>query len=550
MSPSSYSRRSVQAFALTFLPIFALLFNFLSYNRFSILRPESLVLVCVLLAAATIAMAVAAAWGPAAFIVPAFCLLTYANAVIPFVEMTSSYGAGQAAFLFAAVIVLGILLHRTGARLRSAVILVLLVMIGSQAALSFARPDQMVVKNAAAGKSDAGPVIILILDSQIGANGLPRRAPEYAKSYAAMIQLNERWNFRMFPAAFSHYGHTQESLPSAVEFKELGRATGGKIERNRVFEILKRKGYRLHVFEVDHLKFCNPGPDEPDACYLYLASGLDGLKHFDLPVGLKSLVIAGHWIVTVHPFVLTRIVLQRGLGFAFGPKLMEMPLLGQGALYNRSGSLNSVATFEKLKEDVRKNPKGTAFFAHLLIPHNPFLLDENCTPSSRAEDWSDGLRNPPTNEARRQEVYARYLPQMRCTFKLLSDWFTELEKAGLLDKATIILFGDHGSRIGTYPSAAEVERENTDMMLRDYFSALFAIRSPGIAPGLDPASKPIQTLLPEALESPEKLSIPNPDDFYVKVPSSSSFSEGEPLHKHRFRPDLLTSPDSSKQIAQ
>jgi arylsulfatase A-like enzyme len=80
---------------------------------------------------------------------------------------------------------------------------------------------------------------------------------------------------------------------------------------------------------------------------------------------------------------------------------------------------------------------------------------------------------------------------------LLNDLLESLEKDGLLDDATIIIHGDHGSRITLANPLAAMSDYYTDRDVIDGFSTLFAIRSETIEPGYDGLSRSIQNLFAE-----------------------------------------------------
>jgi arylsulfatase A-like enzyme len=85
--------------------------------------------------------------------------------------------------------------------------------------------------------------------------------------------------------------------------------------------------------------------------------------------------------------------------------------------------------------------------------------------------------------------------------KKLDGLLVQLDRRGLLDDATIIINGDHGSRIplhfpsGTTLAAGVLE----DADYRDTFSTLFAIKAPEVSPGYDAAPAPLVGLLNQHL---------------------------------------------------
>ena len=155
-------------------------------------------------------------------------------------------------------------------------------------------------------------------------------------------------------------------------------------------------------------------------------------------------------------------------------------MLGSSARYDRVAQVNVMSTLEKLKQDIRDNPTGTAFFAHLLIPHGPYVFNKSCRIPSDAQAWFGRFRRPtPTGlmaDLERAERYRRYLSQLQCIYRKLDDLLNVLRQAGILEQAVIVLQGDHGSRISTLPTLRHQDHPQWTRMLRDHYSTLFAVR--------------------------------------------------------------------------
>jgi hypothetical protein len=125
-----------------------------------------------------------------------------------------------------------------------------------------------------------------------------------------------------------------------------------------------------------------------------------------------------------------------------------------------------------------------------MVPHYPYVFDDRCELRPRAADWltnhiapSDSLvYNTVDSRALR---YQRYTDQVRCVLSMLDDLLVTLDSRGLLQEATIIVNGDHGSRIAEhFPSGITLAGGVlTETDYRDTFSTLYAIKSPGVQPG-------------------------------------------------------------------
>ena len=85
---------------------------------------------------------------------------------------------------------------------------------------------------------------------------------------------------------------------------------------------------------------------------------------------------------------------------------------------------------------------------------------------------------------------------MFCLHRQLGTLLRVLRQTGPLEDATVILHGDHGSRITTVRPV----NDNRDRLTRDDFidgfSTFFAVYSPRLAPGYDNTLTPIQEIFP------------------------------------------------------
>jgi hypothetical protein len=535
-----FKRLDFQAAALTLLPSLALLLNFLNFNNYSFLKWESLIVIAALLVLALLALGLGALWRPAAYLIPAFWMVIYMDTLAPIMQKMQLRAGWQAVLYVAVALLLAMLLHRIGVKARNVAVVVFTVIVLSNAVLTqqslpFERTDPQ-----PAFQADASlpPYIHLILDAHIGVNGLPREAPGYAAAHETMMRFFERWGFRVFPAAFSHYSETEWSLPNLVGFTEISvNFDGQNVKRNRLFEELKARRYRLHVYESDSLHFCQPEGVHVDFCFTYNPNSLKGLNSIAMLPTVKALVVAGHWLGSMQLFQVAI------AAFNYILRLVnEQPL----ELPDRSAPLNSIAALERIMLDVRTNPTGDAFFAHLIIPHEPYVYDAECTPSINPRQWTE---NPPTakglSDYARSELYGLYLSQLRCIYRFLDRWMTQLNQAGILDRSTIVLHGDHGAGISTYPLPHKDTEVVSLRMLRDNFSTLFAVHSPGLTPGLDPVVKPINRLARELIESPQQMSYAESDELFLlmhrEIPTSY-YDPKEILERYPISADLFAPP--------
>jgi arylsulfatase A-like enzyme len=98
----------------------------------------------------------------------------------------------------------------------------------------------------------------------------------------------------------------------------------------------------------------------------------------------------------------------------------------------------------------------------------------------------------------RNDRYAQYHDQVRCTFRKFREMLDQLKAAGMFDDAVILVHGDHGSRIGRWASLGVDSKEaQTPQSRLDTYSTLFAVRAPWIEGGYDPGHSSLPDLVRE-----------------------------------------------------
>jgi hypothetical protein len=173
-------------------------------------------------------------------------------------------------------------------------------------------------------------------------------------------------------------------------------------------------------------------------------------------------------------------------------------------------SLGTLAAVRRLKRDLVTGPAaGRMFFAHLMLPHQPYYL----TPDCRVRDFGDWYNRKLYHDDRRMvsssrfrvEAYQRYFEQTTCLLGILDDLFGAMRDRAVFEAATIIVHGDHGSRITIRDPIFEGADLLSPSDLIDSYSTLFAIRIPGMAGGYDTRMRSVQDLFGEyVLDLPPK----------------------------------------------
>jgi hypothetical protein len=118
--------------------------------------------------------------------------------------------------------------------------------------------------------------------------------------------------------------------------------------------------------------------------------------------------------------------------------------------------------------NVPADPAPTFAFAHILLPHIPYLLEERCRPLAR--------QIPDDEEADTPEQRADYIAQVRCVDSLVLRTVTTVLRRSS-PAPVILVVGDHGSRFADVDFYAHPERVSS-AFLRERFGAFGAFYLP------------------------------------------------------------------------
>ena len=194
---------------------------------------------------------------------------------------------------------------------------------------------------------------------------------------------------------------------------------------------------------------------------------------------------------------------------------------------------------DTIAADLAKSRAGDFLFAHLLMPHYPYVYNADCQalrpPSDMASEATRSGRNASMDQDTRIRAttairYALYFQQIRCAHRKIDALIAAIPPS-LRHDAIVIIQGDHGSRIGLVEPNNRGESAFTGSDYADFFSTLFAVRSPRLAAANDlpPASITclLSILVKNDFESMEGLSACSSRNVVF-------FSD----HKPRVLPDL------------
>jgi hypothetical protein len=370
--------------------------------------------------------------------------------------------------------------------------------------VSFTRASEVPVSSPAGAGDPSLPVLVhVILDEHIGIEGLT--ADDDARAMGDRLRSFYLANgFRLFGAAYSEHMRTVRAIPALLNFgqeqpwkPEIAKK-GAFVSNNRYFDLLKQRGYALNVYQTHFLNYC----EHPaiSFCQVRPNSSLLSLETPSLAAPDKAILLA-HTLARLST-----------LARKANNSVSELTGIGTNLRDDRlPQAIPALETLHLLADRVRHAGGGTAFFAHVLIPHYPYVFDSDC----RAKPLANWLhrRDTPLAPHPTRNRGAAYYDQLSCILTALQPIF---DAAG--PNAILIVQGDHGSRITeTDPHVNTVGRFTASDLIAAY-STLYAVRAPAISPGYDGRPLPIGQLLGELVLSGFRSAAPNmPSGFTPSV---------------------------------
>jgi hypothetical protein len=376
-----------------------------------------------------------------------------------------------------------------------------------------ANPSSQRITNepgAAARASNAPLLIHLVLDEHIGVEGLPPEIADARQLRGELIAFYTSRGFRLFGGAYSQYANTFNAIANLLNFAERGvshpflrpGAAGRAWDLNdsAYFSMLQQRGYQLHLYQSTYMDLCHANGPRPRNCLTYPVASLGSVEDLPLRAYEKARFIVAAQLTRSRTLLLLSKAYERVVRQPLVRHGLDMP--SWRVEPPSFGPLPVPAVIEQLTRDILAHPRGHAFFAHLMVPHYPYVFDERCELRPRAADWltnhiaptDSPVYNTPDSRALK---YQRYTDQVRCVLIMLDDLLETLDSRGLLEEATIVVNGDHGSRIAEhFPSGTTLAGGLlTETDYRDTFSTLYAIKAPGVPPGYVQRPAPVVNLL-------------------------------------------------------
>jgi Sulfatase len=342
-------------------------------------------------------------------------------------------------------------------------------------------------------------IVWILLDEQMGLAGLPN-TPACGEARDGLTKVLEKYNFTIYPYAYSNYAGTIDSVPSILNERLLqyphqlidrtgqGNLRQYRIRGNRAFTRFAAEGYRVVAYQYASLRFCEPFVASAE-CHDYTLS-LSTLHRAPGNWRDRFRWLVGNYQASDPVRTFTR-------GFFFFRLGVRMPgPLGVSEIWP-----------DHLAADILSRDQPTFFFAHLLTPHSPYLYRSDGSVRDLHE-WSDDRADERVSAIEYKDRYHRYCEQVQYVSNQLDRFLETLSAHGSLNRMTVVVHGDHGSRIrlNLDPNAKAPEDEDAETLdtgedtdardLMNHFSALLAIKAAGAAkPRISNERHAILTLL-------------------------------------------------------
>lgn len=389
--------------------------------------------------------------------------------------------------VFLVAIVLALLMKNSFPRFLAPVLLVLIVAARLDSLVQPATSFQPVPDGP--GDQKRGPVIHVLMDAFMAPDGLAS-APEVANGLdEQIVSFFVDNDFELQARSYSHYANTLDSMTRLFGFRNdnenlFVRQSVMRVlpeyPDNRWFRILSDMGYQLSVYQNEAMDFCTARGVEALHCNQFSNPNLRSVRH-SVPGSRERARV-----------LLDTMVNQSSLLISI---LNAYQLMGSWGV-----SVFDERIIERMLEDIARRPDG-AYFAHVLLPHAPLVLDSAC-------GWDYGerqvLRWPAqkgaigNSDQSRDERYSRIVRQYECALFQLEKLFDELKQLGIYDEATIIVHGDHGTGAFIHSPAVYNLERLTGLDLRESYSALFAVKYPGGTGRLVRKTASLNALMAEA----------------------------------------------------
>ncbi len=323
-------------------------------------------------------------------------------------------------------------------------------------------------------------LVHLVLDELMSPLAAPATLPPDHPAAQMLDELASK-GFAVFSRARSVSFSTQKSLGAVVgrtesRYKFVKNPTGSAYTYSStapvLFDQLEALGYGVTIIQTNFLDLCLGSLTIRCGTYTR-ADNMGVFTRHGLGLGtrLKLASLALH-LDYVRNKSRHRVVLYDMLSW-----LITGGELNHGYF---SRPLVVLELLDALRDGRFTPAAGQALFAHLLLPHFPYILTSECKLKS-VKDWTYPARK--SDHVQMDEIYRGYWDQVAC---VLDRVYAFVDSTSGRDDLLVVMHGDHGSRI----SKNTVDETSADLRL-----SILAVRGHGFTPGLNNTEVGLQSSL-------------------------------------------------------
>ncbi len=302
------------------------------------------------------------------------------------------------------------------------------------------------------------PYIHIVLDEHVGVEGIPT---SYDENNEFSLKLKKKYTdqgFLTFGRAYSRFAKTERAFNSFLNFQSSYNSNVNLVSEegftpNALFDTLTKRGYIINTFSAGGIPLCNNNTTYRSGRCVDTGNG--GLELYHDGVFILYNFARKMRLLNMYDLVATK----------FGMPEVNFRMYPQ--------TLNVLASTNKFIDFLGEGKRGNAYFIHLLFPHSPYFLDETCTYNYDGNFFE---------KEKTDVVYARYIKQIHCAHRLIDKILDKLDSNKEAQDSTIIIHGDHGSRI---PWRRDGTASFSTEEYIQWFSTFFSVRSPTVTPGYD-----------------------------------------------------------------
>jgi hypothetical protein len=309
------------------------------------------------------------------------------------------------------------------------------------------------------------PAIIHIIFDELGSpKYMPKQMSNGIDYHEMMIKYLATHKYEYYPESYSRSAESIVSISSLINFD---RSVTGiyshsygelwDVHESAYLKAISQLRYKMYLYETSAVNFCDAkgvkfiicdSTDYARKDWLYEApiSVPDKAKYLLVSLLQKSKI----WSLSKRFYQKIQRDFLRGLPHT--PEAVP--------LYNNPLSAFTIAS--KIKKRIDQMSSGDFLFAHLLIPHSPYLLDENCKMVANLDRLLLKVKNNSKTQITykltpkqfyeefkqkyQEKDFRNFAQQYGCAISILKDFVNRINKNPKLKDALVIFHGDHGNR--------------------------------------------------------------------------------------------------------